>query len=71
MPPSKYGLATFPRHAALIDDELFAMPHATSEPSVPPAHSPYEPDVCSARFFCAFGSCTAMFATRPPESISA
>ena len=52
---------------------LFAMPHATSEPSVPPEHSPYEPDVCSARFFCAFGShlYTAMFATRPPESISA
>ena len=57
MPPSrKYGLAMLPRQAALIEDELFAIPQATSEPSVPPEHSPYEPEVCSARFFCALGS---------------
>ena len=57
IPPSKkYGLAMFPRHAAVTVELLFAIPQATSEPSEPPEHSPYEPEVCSARFFCAFGS---------------
>ena len=56
MPPSKkYGLATEPRHAVEIEEELLAMPHATSEPREP-LHSPYEPEVWSARFFEAPGS---------------